>query len=587
MLSLGATQRAEDVRRFRERVCKALGEDVRFLLEPKLDGVSVELVYERGVLARASTRGDGRRGEGITENARTISSVPLRLHAARARPKGTLAVRGEVLMRVSAFRTLNRRLVAHDQPAFANPRNAAAGSLRQLDARVTMARPLEFVAYEVAGSAASFRSDEEALAALRSWGFAVPDIAFATSLAAIERFHDRLAAKRDRLDVEIDGVVVKVDRLDARARLGATAHHPRWALAYKFEPRRELTRVEDITLQVSRTGALTPVALLRPVEVGGVTVSRATLHNRGELRRKDVRVGDLVRLHRAGDVIPEIVERIPEPHRRRHAAFRMPTRCPACRARLEERGPRTLCPNRFACPGQLRAALVHFASRPALDIEGIGPETADSLIERGLVRELPDLFRLDEADLRSLPRFGDRSARKLLAAIERGRRVELRRLLIGLGIPAVGATAARKLADHFRTLAALRRATRSQLARVPGVGGATAAAVHAFLAEPRNRRLLDRLIEAGVEVARSAPRSGPWAGRRFVFTGRLENLTRARAAALVEALGGEVTGSVGAATDVVVGGAPGAKAAQARRRGLRTSEEASFLRSARRAGAEV
>jgi DNA ligase (NAD+) len=265
----------------------------------------------------------------------------------------------------------------------------------------------------------------------------------------------------------------------------------------------------------------------------------------------------------------------------------MPTRCPACGARLEERGPRTLCPNRFGCPGQLRAALVHFASRPALDIEGVGPETADALIDAGLVRALPDLFRLDVTALRSLPRFGERSARKLLAAIDRGRRVELRRLLIGLGIPGVGATAARKLAERFRTLPALRRASRAQLDAVPGLGRATAAAVNAFLAEPRTRRLIDRLLAAGVEVTGAARRSGPWADRRFLFTGRLERLTRVGAEALVEALGGEMAGSVGSATDVVVGEAPGAKAEQARGRGIRMLDEGAFLRRARRVGGKV
>jgi DNA ligase (NAD+) len=370
------------------RNVRARAPDARFLLEPKLDGASVELVYRRGTLDRAITRGNGREGEDVTANARTIRSIPLRLGtgAAAAIPR-RLAIRGEVLIGLKDFERLNRGLLEQGGEPFANPRNAAAGSLRQLDPGITAARLLRFVAYEVlAAEGASFRSDEAALEALRGWGLVTPErVGLAADLAEILAYHEQLAAVRDRLDYEIDGIVVKVNDLALRRALGETSHHPRWALAFKFEPRIEITRVDGIVVQVGRTGS-DPVALLRPVDVGGVTVSRATLHNRAEVARRDIRVGDKVRVHRAGDVIPEVVQRIPEPGRARRRPFRMPRRCPSCGATVVERGPQTLCPNQLGCPAQLRARLVHFASEGGFDIAGLGPEIAAALVETGLVR---------------------------------------------------------------------------------------------------------------------------------------------------------------------------------------------------------
>jgi DNA ligase (NAD+) len=355
MLSLDSTQDETEVKRFDERVRKVVDGPVSYLLEPKLDGASIELVYEHGLLSRAVTRGNGRWGEGVIENVKTIPSVPLRLReAARPAPE-LLAVRGEVMMYISEFESFNERLVAQGDEPYASPRNTAAGAIRQLDPRITAQRRFEFLAYDVlAVRGATFRRDREGVDALREWGFRVPDdMSVVEALEDILDFHRRWTQVRDELDYEIDGIVIKLNELDARADLGSTSHHPRWALAYKFEPRKEVTRVERIVVSVGRTGVLTPIALLYPVQVGGVTIARASLHNREEVRRKDVRKGDLVRIQRAGDVIPQVLERVAEPGRKRGEQFVMPPVCPACETAVEERGPFTACPNRFACPAQL------------------------------------------------------------------------------------------------------------------------------------------------------------------------------------------------------------------------------------------
>jgi DNA ligase (NAD+) len=589
MLSLAATRERAEVERFLERLRGAVGGAVRLVLEPKLDGASVEVVYERGVLHHGATRGDGRRGEDVTANLRTIGSVPLRLRAAERPPPRMLAVRGEVVMGAAEFQALNRRLVETGGEPFANPRNAAAGSLRQLDPRITAERPLALLVYEIlALEGAAFESDEELLAALRAWGLRTPaPVRYTSALEDVVAYHEELGERRDALDYGIDGIVLKVDRLALRERLGGTTHHPRWALAYKFEPRRERTRIEEIVVQVGRTGVLTPVALLQPVEVGGVTVARATLHNRAEVERRDLRVGDLVRIYRAGDVIPEIAERIPEPHRRRRRAFAMPVRCPACGTAVVERGPLTFCPNRFGCPAQLREQLVHFGSRGALDIGGIGEETAAALVETGLVRSLDDLFRLRPEDLERLPHFAERSATKLVAAIERSKRVELRRFLVGLSIPGVGQAVARDLANHFRSLAALRRATLEDLREVEGIGPVVATGIREFFQDPRHREGIDRLLAAGVEVVgATAAKKQPWTGLTFVFTGALEHFTREAAEEEAEELGAHAASSVSSRTDYLVAGAePGSKLVRARRLGVRVLDEAGFISLLRRAGA--
>lgn len=582
MLSLEATRDQATVASFVTRIAKGSGARGDVLLEPKLDGLSVEVVYRGGVLASAATRGDGVAGEDVTANVRTVESIPPRLRGARAKAPAMLSIRGEMLMSRSAFARMNRDLLARGEEPFANPRNAAAGSLRQLDPAVTARRPLRFVAYEVLASrGASLATDAEALTALRRWGFTIPDaVERARTVEEIARYHRKLGARRERLDYEIDGIVLKANALEGRRRLGETSHHPRWALAWKFEPRAESTIVDDIVFQVGRTGVLTPVALLRPVDVGGVTVSRATLHNLTELARRDVQVGDRVRVHRAGDVIPEIVER--RRGARRHRA-RVPSKCPACRSRLARQGPFLRCDNRWECPAQLIGALRLLARDEAFSITGLGEEVARRLVDAGLVRRVPDLFTLTADDFRGLPGFAAKSSANLAGEVARAKRVDLPHFLVGLGLPGVGRASARALADAFGTLAALRRASVAELDAVRDVGPVEAATIHAALNERRTRALLDGFLGAGVRVrpAREARagRAGVLAGRRIAFTGTLPSLSRSEASRLAEAAGGEVTASVSRALDyLVAGAAPGTKMEKARRAGVRILDERRFRR---------
>lgn len=647
MLSLDATREEKEVSRFCERVAEAAeeaglpgevaaedeanttqstseeaaSESPRFILQPKLDGASVELVYEEGRLVRGVTRGNGQEGDGVTPNVKTIGSVPLRLRGpvpddeAGADEGGgkeaeqgrevpdTLSVRGEVMMFLEDFNDLNRHLMERGEDPFANPRNAAAGSLQQLDAKVTGERPLTFLAYEVLDAGdRSFEADSEVLEALRDWGFRLPEeIEEGRGPEDLLDYHERWAERREDLDYEIDGVVYKVDDHRLREAMGATSSHPRWALAHKFEPRKEITRVEDIIVQVGRTGVLTPVAQLRPVEVGGVTVSRASLHNREEVEEKDIRVGDRVRIHRAGDVIPEVVERVEEEEGEedgrgqggaageRTEPFEMPSTCPSCGTEVIEDGPRTLCPNTFGCPAQLKGRIEHFGSRQALDIEGLGEETASELVERDLVGSLPELFDLEPEELMQLPTYAEKSANKLVEHIQESRRPPLRRFLYALGIPEVGETVARDLAEHFGTLEAVRTAEMEELEEVQGLARKTAEKIRGFFTDERNREVIDALLEAGVEPQEAeAPEEQPLGGLKIVFTGTLERFTRSEAEQMVEELGARATSSVSSETDyVVVGTDPGQKAEDAREAGVETLDEEDFLDLLRDAGAEA
>jgi DNA ligase (NAD+) len=593
MLSLDSSEDPEAVRRFDERVRRAVedGHDVAYLVEPKLDGASIELVYEDGVLVRGVTRGNGHQGEDVTENVRTIPTVPLRLRGADVAVPSFVAIRGEVMMPVSAFERFNERLVEQGSEPYASPRNSAAGAIRQLDPRLTAQRELDCLAYDVLTvRGATFRRDRDVVEALRAWGFRTPErVEVVADMDAILAYHRAFEVDRDELDYEIDGVVIKLDDLDARADLGATSHHPRWAMAFKFEPRKEVTRVERIAISVGRTGVLTPVALLLPVQVGGVTIARASLHNREEVARKDVREGDRVRIQRAGDVIPQVVERVDEPGRERGEPFRMPDACPACGARVYEEGPRTVCPNRFGCPAQLKGRIVHFGARGALDIEGLGEETAALLVDRGLVGELADLFDLTVEQLAELPGFAEKSARKLVEGVAHRKRPELARFLHGLGIPEVGATVARDLALHFRSFAAVRTASREQLEEVHGIGPTMSEAIREFLDGEQNAAAIDHVLARGVEpVPPEAPADTALAGRRLVFTGGLERMTRAQAKKLVEGAGARVVSAVSAETDyVVVGEDPGSKYDKALELGVTVLDEDGFLALLRDAGVEV
>ncbi|MGB5163287.1 MAG: NAD-dependent DNA ligase LigA [Thermoanaerobaculia bacterium] len=592
MLSLDSDVDPEVVRRFDERLQKAAteGTQVEYVAEPKLDGASVELVYEGGLLTRAATRGDGRRGEGILANVKTIAAVPLRLRADEVTAPPFLSIRGEVIMQLEAFEQLNERLMEAGREPFANPRNAAAGALRQLDPRITSSRPLDIFVYDIlAAEGLELETQWEVLETLRQWGLRVNDLPrLLSSVEGLLEYHADLLDRRDDIGYEIDGVVIKLNDLGMRQSLGTTARHPRWAFAFKFPPRKEVTRVLKILASVGRTGVVTPVAMMRPVEIGGVTVSRATLHNRQEVTRKDIREGDRVRVQRAGDVIPQVVERIEEPGRKRTPRFQMPDDCPSCGTPLIDRGPFSVCPNSFECPAQLAGRLLHLGSRQALDIEGLGDETARLLVDRGLVRQLPDLFDLKAEQLQELEGFAEKSATNLVAGIRSASRTDLARFLTGLGIPEVGAAVARQLARHFRSIEALREADEEVLQEVDGVGPRMAEQIVGFFVEPHNEQVLDRLLEGRVELLEPADEeiSTDLEGLRFVLTGGLERLSRGEAKELLESLGAKVTAAVSSKTDYVVAGEdPGSKLEKAEELGLQILDETAFLELLRASGA--
>jgi DNA ligase (NAD+) len=580
MLSLDSSEKADEVRRFDERVRKALGggADPVYILEPKLDGASIELVYEDGLLIRAVTRGDGRAGEGVTENIRTIPTVPLRLRTGvRPAPK-LLAVRGEVLMYISDFADFNAGLVAAGLEPYASPRNSAAGSVRQLDSRVTASRKLDLLVYDVlAVDGAAFATDSEGVQAVRDWGFRVPDrIVTASTADEIIAYHAAYDADRDELDYEIDGVVIKLDDMAARRAMGATSHHPRWAMALKFAPRQEITVIEKIDIQVGRTGVLTPVAWLTPVVVGGVTVSRASLHNREELRRKDLREGDTVRIQRAGDVIPQVVE-VVEHGAHRAQAFVMPEVCPVCATPVREDGPRTVCPNRFGCSAQLKGRIVHFGSRSALDIEGLGEETANLLVETGLVSQLADLFRLRADQLVELDGFAEKSASALVDAIAAKRTPPLARFLVALGIPEVGVTVARTLADSLGSFDAVRSASVEQLVAIEGIGPRMSEAIIAFFADARSAAAIDELLAQGVAPEAVAIRADLPELGTAVFTGAIP-VARVVAETAWRAVGGKTSGSVSKKTSFVVAGdSAGSKLEKAEKLGVEIIDFDEFL----------
>jgi DNA ligase (NAD+) len=582
LLSLESTTNPQAVRQFDRRVRTALGPSLRYVLEPKFDGLSIEVVYARGRLVSASTRGDGQRGEDVTANVRTIRAVPLRLRQDGVPVPRLLAVRGEVLMRRADFAALNERLRRANKALFANPRNAAAGSVRQLDSRITAERSLNVYFYDILafddGQTAETASDQAEW--MRAWGLRLsPHRRLGSSATDILAYRERMAMVRNSLDVEIDGIVAKLDHLAARDRLGGTAKHPRWAIGVKFEARSATTRLERIEVQVGRTGVLTPVAVLRPVQIGGVTVTRATLHNWSELARKRIRLGDIVELIRAGDVIPEVAGRV-HPSRRTRALPRPPATCPACGGRALRRGPFRFCPNTIGCPAQRVRAIQHFASRDAFDIDGLGPSTVQLLVDHGLVRTVADLFTLTDKDLRTLPRFGVVAARRLADAIDAARRVELARFLFALSIPGVGAATAQQVARQFRTLATIRRASPAQVAATPDVGPATGRQITQFFKRRGNRAVIAALLRHGVTIVPRRVRVvGALAGQSVVFTGALDTMTRAEAEQLVARHGGRPMRAVTRATRLVVAGsAPGSKVDRARALGIPVVSEREFLR---------
>ncbi len=584
MLSLDNIFSAAEFAAFEEKLRRYLKAEtpLRFFGEPKLDGLAVELVYRHGVLVTGSTRGDGLVGENITAQLKTVQSIPLRLQEANGvRAPEELIVRGEVFLPKDGFLQLNRQREAEGLPLFANPRNAAAGSLRQLDPRITAKRPLAFFVYGMGNPEVVAASSQEALlVALAHFGFPVnPLVKVCADAEAVEQHYRQLLDARHELSYEIDGMVVKVDDLVLQQRLGATARAPRWAVAWKFPATQATTVVEAVEFQVGRTGAVTPVAHLRPVEVNGVVVRRATLHNRDEIERKDLRVHDTVLVQRAGDVIPEIVKVVTELRNGDEQPILFPVACPECGAPLETNAEEAVirCVNPD-CPAQHLQKLIYFAGKNGLDLEGLGKKNVEQLVREGLLRSLPDFFRLDAERLARLEGWGEKSAQNVLLAIERKKNLGLAQLLRALGIRHVGEVTAGLLARQFTDLAQLMASGKERLAQIDGIGEQTAESLAEYFQDPDNRATIEQLLALGLVVRSQEPHTASLAGRVFLFTGTLKSLSREEAKQLVKAQGGQVASSIGhRVTDVVVGGKAGSKRKKAEELGLPLLSEENFL----------
>jgi DNA ligase (NAD+) len=583
MLSLDSIVKQNEVLAFDQRMKRELETmSVEYTVEPKFDGLSIELMYDRGIFTRGATRGDGIIGEDVTVNLRTIRSLPLQLQSQSGLPDH-LVVRGEVYMRLDDFQTLNRRITERGGEAFANPRNAASGSLRQLDSTITASRPLVVTCYEMmALSVPVPPSHWEELDMLAQWGLPVPTLRrLCPSIEEVMAFHLETESIRDTLPYEIDGIVVKVNRRDWQSRLGMKSRSPRWALAYKFTPRKEITIVQDIVVSVGRTGTLTPLALLKPVEVGGVTISRATLHNADEVARKDIRIGDTVKVERAGDVIPAIAERIPVVGEQRTAPFLMPEHCPICGSHVGREGAYFYCTGQLVCGAQLKGAIEHFASKHAMNIDGLGKKTVAQLVDKGLVRSPADLYRLTKDDLMNLDGFADRSATLLLKSIADSKTVPLNRFLMGLGIRQVGQHVAKILAREFVSIEEIMSADQERFQQIHEIGPEISESLAAYWSEPHNQAVIAQIRESGVQVgpglATGDRRKSPLAGKTFVFTGGLDHFTRDGAQQAVEAAGARVSSSVSKKTSYVVAGRdPGSKLEQARKLGVTILTEQEF-----------
>ncbi|EOG7642053.1 NAD-dependent DNA ligase LigA [Vibrio cholerae] len=556
-----------------------------FCCEPKLDGLAVSLLYENGVLTRAATRGDGTTGENITENVRTIKAIPLRLQGADFPTR--LEVRGEVFMPKAGFEALNARALKKGEKLFVNPRNAAAGSLRQLDSKITAQRPLAFYAYSVGviegGELAT--SHYQRFLKLKGWGLPIcPETKLVTSLAEVKAFYQDILQRRQFLAYEIDGVVIKVDDIQLQERLGFVARAPRWAIAYKFPAQEELTLLNDVEFQVGRTGAITPVAKLEPVFVGGVTVSNATLHNADEIERLGVMVGDTVVIRRAGDVIPQIVSVVLERRPENAKSIVFPTRCPVCQSDVErvEGEAVARCSGGLICQAQRKEALKHFVSRKAMDVEGLGDKVIEQLVDREMVSTPADLFRLRAGELTILERMGPKSAQNVIDALNKAKQTTLPKFLYALGIREVGEATALNLAQHFLSLEAIQQASLEQFIEVPDVGVVVASHLQAFFAQDRNQQVINELLEQGITwpVLTAAPVAvdSALAGKIVVLTGSFTQLSRNDAKAALQALGAKVTGSVSKNTDIVFAGeAAGSKLAKATELGIQVFDEQALI----------
>ncbi len=591
MLSLDNAFSDEEVAQFAQRLKQRLYQEsqsdvehIEFVCEPKLDGVAVSLIYENGVLTRGATRGDGSAGEDITQNVRTIATIPLKLHTDN--PPSLLEVRGEIVMPLAGFESFNKKALQEGQKVFVNPRNAAAGSLRQLDSRITALRPLEFFCY-AAGMIENGllpQTHFEQLQQLSRWGLRInPLIESVSGFEACLAYYKKIGTLRAELPYDIDGVVYKVNSIAEQEKLGFVSRSPRWAIAHKFPAVEQQTVVEGVDFQVGRTGVLTPVARLKPVFVGGVTVSNATLHNIEETLRKDVRVGDTVMVRRAGDVIPEVVAVILANRPAYTDVVKLPEHCPVCQAEVikPEGESAARCTGGLYCPAQLKESIKHFASRKAMDIEGLGDKVAEQLVDAGLIKDVAGIFTLDRDSLVNLDRMGEKSADNLLAAIVNSQATTLQRFLFGLGIREVGEATAKSLAQYFGDLQSIETASEESLQAVPDVGPVVAAHIAAFFRQSHNRELIEKCCAAGVHwpiVERPPASQQPLIGKTFVLTGTLTSLTRDEAKAQLEQLGASVAGSVSKNTHTVVAGEKsGSKLTKAEELGIEILNEQSFL----------
>ncbi|MBM4387479.1 MAG: NAD-dependent DNA ligase LigA [Deltaproteobacteria bacterium] len=582
MLSLANAMDEGEIIEFDARLKRFLkrNDEIEYVVEPKFDGLSAELVYENGMLTTGSTRGDGTTGEEITNNLKTIRTIPLKILSGKVLP--LFEVRGEVLIPVNKFEELNREREKSGEPAFANPRNAAAGSVRQLDSSITAKRPLTFFAYGLGVvEVLELNSQWDALDFLHENGFLVTkDRYLCRGIGEVIEAYGKILSRREEFPFELDGTVVKVNSFALQRELGEVSHSPRWAVAFKFPPRQEITKIERIAVNVGRTGTLTPVAELRPVRVGGVTVKRATLHNMDEVERKGVLEGDWVVIQRAGDVIPEIVRPIAERRDGTEKPFRMPDKCPVCGAHVEKEDVFYRCGG-AACPAQVKEKIFHFASRRAMDIEGLGEKLVDQLVEKDLIKDVGDLYFLKREQLANLERMAEKSAANIVAAIEASRERTLDRVIHALGIRHVGEHTARLLAEHFGAMDGLMNAPMEELTSIYEVGEVVGKSIYLFFRDDSNIALIKKLRDGGVKFPeyKTEKVSSPVAGKTFVFTGALTKFTREEAERLVVSLGGKSSSSVSKKTDYVVAGeAAGSKLAKARELGVRVISEEEFLK---------
>ncbi|MDY6966078.1 MAG: NAD-dependent DNA ligase LigA [Halobacteriota archaeon] len=574
MQSLSSVFEEREVYDFEDRIGRSIIGDIQFVAEPKMDGLAVELVYIDGVLVTGSTRGDGRFGEDITQNLRTIKTVPLKIFSDEV---SLLEVRGEVYMPISEFEALNSRMEEEGGKIFANPRNAAAGSVRQLDSRITVSRRLDIFIYGIGRiEGKSFSSHWEVMKFLSKLGFKVnPLIKLCDEVSEVLEFYKLLEMKREDLDYEIDGMVIKVNEFSMQETLGSISRSPRWAIAYKFPPKQETTKILDIKVQVGRTGALTPVATLSPVQLSGVTVKSATLHNEEEVEKKDIRIGDMVVVQRAGDVIPEVVKVIKSRRRGDERAFEMPTKCPVCGSDVIKEDVISRCGGLF-CPAQLKGNIIHFASKGAMDIDGLGPKIIEQLVDKRVIDSPIDLYFLKKDDLLGLERMGDKLADNILNSIDDSRNTTLSRLIYALGIRHVGERIADLLADRFKSINNLKEATIDVLTEIPEIGPEIANSVVSFFGSKEAGKLLDKIDRAGIVYEEGVERGTDLAGKTFVFTGKI-SIPRDEAKRMVELLGARVSSSVSRKTDYVVAGHdPGSKYEKANELGVAILSEEEF-----------